>query len=31
MARENGMDRAIAFEEHDNGMKCGFLNWVARG
>jgi hypothetical protein len=26
MARENGMDRAIAFEEHENGMKCGFLN-----
>jgi hypothetical protein len=27
VARENGMDKVIAYEEHDNGMKYGFLNW----
>jgi hypothetical protein len=30
VARENGMDRAIAFEEHGNGMKCGMFNWGNR-
>jgi hypothetical protein len=30
LARENGMNRAIAFEEHKNGMKCIFLNWGDR-
>jgi hypothetical protein len=24
------MDMVIAFEEHGNGMKCGFLNWGSK-